>query len=75
MDNNPEVEHPKRRSDVIFRPLDDSWVLFDPGTEQVKGYAVQADYEGFHPMYPNPRKRSKISNPLLPGLIHLMTVN
>jgi hypothetical protein len=35
MDNNPEVEHPKRRSDVIFRPLDDSWVLFDPGTEQL----------------------------------------
>jgi len=31
----PDRECPKRRSDVIFRPLDDSWVLFDPRTEQL----------------------------------------
>ena len=35
MANSPAVERPKRRSDVIFRPLDDSWVLFDPGTVQL----------------------------------------
>ena len=35
MDNNPRWGRPQRRSDVIFRPLDDSWVLFDPGTEQL----------------------------------------
>ena len=35
MDNILAGERPKRRSDVIFRPLDDSWVLFDPGTEQL----------------------------------------
>lgn len=26
----PDTECPKSRSEVIFRPLDDSWVLFDP---------------------------------------------
>jgi hypothetical protein len=35
MDDNPERELPKGRSDVIFRPLDDSWVLFDPRAEQL----------------------------------------
>ena len=30
MDTNPEADLPKSRADVIFRPLDDSWVLFDP---------------------------------------------
>lgn len=31
----PAGELPKGRSDVVFRPLDDSWVLFDPRTEQL----------------------------------------
>ncbi|MFC1639271.1 PqqD family protein [Gemmatimonadota bacterium] len=31
----PETPLPKSRSDVIFRPLDDSWVLFDPRAEQL----------------------------------------
>ena len=31
----PETGLPKSRSDVIFRPLDDSWVLFDPRAEQL----------------------------------------
>ena len=31
----PERELPKSRADVIFRPLDDSWVLFDPQAEQL----------------------------------------
>ena len=35
MDAKPETERPKGRSDVIFRPLDDSWVLFDPRAEQL----------------------------------------
>jgi len=35
MANTPAGDRPKRRSDVIFRPLDESWVLFDPGTEQL----------------------------------------
>jgi hypothetical protein len=35
MHDNPERELPKGRSDVIFRPLDDSWVLFDPRAEQL----------------------------------------
>jgi hypothetical protein len=28
-------ELPKGRADVIFRPLDDSWVLFDPRADQL----------------------------------------
>ena len=32
---SPDTELPKSRSDVIFRPLDDSWVLFDPRAEQL----------------------------------------
>ena len=35
MDGFPETECPKGRSEVIFRPLDDSWVLFDPRSERV----------------------------------------
>jgi PqqD family protein of HPr-rel-A system len=35
MDAFPETECPKSRSDVICRPLDDSWVLFDPRAEQL----------------------------------------
>ena len=35
MNSSPELERPKSRSDVIFRPLDDSWVLFDPVSEQL----------------------------------------
>jgi hypothetical protein len=35
MNTSPELERPKSRSDVIFRPLDDSWVLFDPVSEQL----------------------------------------
>ena len=35
MTTMPPGECPKRRSDVIFRPLDDSWVLFDPGNEKL----------------------------------------
>jgi hypothetical protein len=35
METIPASQHPKSRADVIFRPLDDSWVLFDPGTEQL----------------------------------------
>jgi hypothetical protein len=35
MNASPEFQHPKSRSDVVFRPLDDSWVLFDPVVEQL----------------------------------------
>jgi len=35
MNTIPGGERPKGRSDVIFRPLDDSWVLFDPLTERL----------------------------------------
>jgi hypothetical protein len=35
MDDHPVTERPRGRSDVIFRPLDDSWVLFDPKAEQL----------------------------------------
>ena len=30
MDNSSEMGFPKCRAGVIFRPLDESWVLFDP---------------------------------------------
>ncbi len=35
MDTSPELVRPRSRTDVIFRPLDDSWVLFDPVSEQL----------------------------------------
>ena len=35
MNTIPDKECPKGRADVIFRPLDDSWVLFDPRAEQL----------------------------------------
>ena len=35
MKTMPAGKRPKRRSDVIFRPLDDSWVLFDPRSAQL----------------------------------------
>ncbi len=35
MSATPQIEHPLGRSDVIFRPLDDTWVLFDPRAEQI----------------------------------------
>lgn len=30
MNTMPDTDRPKSRPDVIFRPLDDNWVLFDP---------------------------------------------
>jgi len=30
-----DSERPKGRADVVFRPLDDTWVLFDPRTERL----------------------------------------
>ncbi len=35
MNDMPDDERLKSRSDVIFRPLDDSWVLFDSSSEQL----------------------------------------
>ncbi len=35
MNTNPDNTRPKGRADVVFRPLDDSWVLFDPRAEQL----------------------------------------
>ena len=35
MANPPDSRQPNGRPDVIFRPLDDSWVLFDPVAEQL----------------------------------------
>jgi hypothetical protein len=35
MNDSPEFQRPKSRSDVVFRPLDNSWVLFDPVVEQL----------------------------------------
>lgn len=35
MNTIPGNKLPKGRCDVIFRPLDDSWVLYDPRSEQL----------------------------------------
>ena len=35
MNVTPEPDLPKSRADVVFRPLDDSWVLFDPRAGQL----------------------------------------
>ena len=35
MSASRELQLPRSRSDVVFRPLDDSWVLFDPVAEQL----------------------------------------
>jgi hypothetical protein len=42
MTTTPSGERPRGRDDVVFRQLDDEWVLFDPQTDRLHALNLTA---------------------------------
>jgi hypothetical protein len=42
MTTNPSGDRPKGREDIVFRQLDDEWVLFDPEADRLHALNLTA---------------------------------